>query len=193
MGNKRLTKEEVVNRLDEKYGEGNVVLISEYSGRRKNITLQCKKCGHIWEIRAAHAIYGDKHYCPKCFKNERLKTVIELKCEYCGNKFFRYKSNISDKCEHYFCSKTCGNRFKNEANEVFSINTYREKALKYKENKCACCGWDEDPRVLEAHHVDGNRNNNCLENLLVICPTCHRKITLGYYKLNNELDGLIRI
>ena len=45
-----------------------------------------------------------------------------------------------------------------------------------KERKCECCGnteWMGHPIVLELHHIDGNRMNNNLENLQLLCPNCH--------------------
>ena len=44
------------------------------------------------------------------------------------------------------------------------------------ENKCAICGlteWQNKPITLQLHHIDGNPNNNCLDNLQLLCPNCH--------------------
>lgn len=43
--------------------------------------------------------------------------------------------------------------------------------------------WDEDPDILEVHHIDENREHNELSNLVILCPICHRKITSHKYKL----------
>ena len=46
----------------------------------------------------------------------------------------------------------------------------------YKEAKCECCGnkeWMGYPIMLELHHIDGNRQNNQLSNLQLLCPNCH--------------------
>lgn len=45
-----------------------------------------------------------------------------------------------------------------------------------KESKCEKCGnviWNEKPIPLQLHHIDGDRTNNTLENLQVLCPNCH--------------------
>jgi len=46
----------------------------------------------------------------------------------------------------------------------------------YKENKCEECGiieWNEKPLVCQIHHKDGDRYNNKLDNLQMLCPNCH--------------------
>lgn len=72
-----------------------------------------------------------------------------------------------------------------------SINNYRNRAMNFYEQKCLCCGWNEDPRILEAHHIDSDRANNQIDNLCLLCPTCHRKITLGYYILDIKTNTLV--
>lgn len=45
-----------------------------------------------------------------------------------------------------------------------------------KEYVCEECGltvWNEKPIPLELHHIDGDRTNNTLENLKILCPNCH--------------------
>ncbi len=48
--------------------------------------------------------------------------------------------------------------------------------LSIKGRKCENCGldtWLEKPITLEIHHIDGNHNNNHLDNLQLLCPNCH--------------------
>jgi Zn finger protein HypA/HybF involved in hydrogenase expression len=45
-----------------------------------------------------------------------------------------------------------------------------------KEHKCEVCGlmqWNGKKIPLELHHIDGNRYNNTLENIQILCPNCH--------------------
>lgn len=45
-----------------------------------------------------------------------------------------------------------------------------------REWKCECCGlseWNGKELTLEIHHIDGNPNNNVINNLQILCPNCH--------------------
>ena len=50
---------------------------------------------------------------------------------------------------------------------------YRKIAFEHYPPICAFCGFGI-PEVLEVAHVDGDRANNGVENLVILCPTCHK-------------------
>jgi len=61
---------------------------------------------------------------------------------------------------------------------AYTSSKLRKRLVKegYKENKCEECGiteWMGKAITLELHHIDGNRINNRLENLAILCPNCH--------------------
>lgn len=49
--------------------------------------------------------------------------------------------------------------------------------LKIRKNECEICGqkpiWKGKELKLELHHIDGNKCNNDLSNLQIVCPNCH--------------------
>ena len=50
--------------------------------------------------------------------------------------------------------------------------------IKFRGHKCECCElseWREKPIGLEVHHVDGDRTNNELDNLQLLCGNCHNQ------------------
>lgn len=58
----------------------------------------------------------------------------------------------------------------------------------YKQYKCEnpCCGitdWCERPITLQIHHINGNHDDNRLDNLQILCPNCHSQ-TDNYARCN---------
>ncbi len=62
-----------------------------------------------------------------------------------------------------------------------------------KKPKCEICGWAKksiDGRIpLELDHVNGNRNDNRIENLRILCPNCHSLQTTHRGKNKNRPSG----
>lgn len=50
---------------------------------------------------------------------------------------------------------------------------YREAVIEARGEECEICSSTVD---LLIHHIDGNRDNNCEDNLVVTCDACHNKI-----------------
>jgi hypothetical protein len=62
----------------------------------------------------------------------------------------------------------------------YAYQSHKLKKRLLKENvklhRCENCDlseWLDCPIPLELHHQDGNRYNNAIENLLLLCPNCH--------------------
>ena len=50
---------------------------------------------------------------------------------------------------------------------------YRKLAFETYDPVCAHCGFGI-PSVLEVAHIDGDRHNNHVANLVILCPNCHK-------------------
>ncbi|MFM9909208.1 MAG: HNH endonuclease [Chitinophagaceae bacterium] len=53
-------------------------------------------------------------------------------------------------------------------------------------SQCPFCP-SEDVGYFEIHHIDEDPSNNEINNLLLLCPTCHSKITKGDISINEVL------
>lgn len=67
----------------------------------------------------------------------------------------------------------------------------KEKLFKdgYKEKRCEQCGitsWLDKEAPLELHHIDGDKLNNRLDNLQILCPNCHA-FTDNFCSKNSKL------
>lgn len=59
----------------------------------------------------------------------------------------------------------------------------------YLDYKCKCCGidsWNNNAITLELDHIDGNKKNNNINNLRLLCPNCHSQ-TITYRNKNNNI------
>jgi hypothetical protein len=62
------------------------------------------------------------------------------------------------------------------------------------ENKCSKCGlieWLNEKISLHLHHIDGNRKNNNLNNLMLLCPNCHSQ-TDNYCGKNSKINNVCK-
>ena len=76
-------------------------------------------------------------------------------------------------------SKVLGTVKEENTKYTYSSSALRIKLIKegIKENKCEICGQLPEhmgkPLTLQLHHINGNHNDNRLENLIILCPNCH--------------------
>jgi Zn finger protein HypA/HybF involved in hydrogenase expression len=55
------------------------------------------------------------------------------------------------------------------------LKLIEEGVKKHQCERCLLTEWMGDIVPIELHHIDGNRNNNKLDNLQILCPNCHSK------------------
>ena len=113
------------------------------------------------------------------------KDIKELDkyCEYCGNKLERKRFN--GRLEDFtvfknrkYCNRECmqkaylkiGEHNQNWSNAHTTARKINELIL-HKE-VCELCGSEIN---LDIHHIDGNWQNNNLDNLMCLCRSCHTK------------------
>ena len=63
-----------------------------------------------------------------------------------------------------------------------------------KEERCEVCNnieWMGEPIPLDLHHINGDHFDNRLENLIILCPNCHR-LTDNHGNKNASIDLLFK-
>lgn len=160
------------------------ITVERYGRKRRLYKHACVFCGDSFYVRS-----NDKQkYCSVACRGKAQQKREQYSCANCHKIIYRNPAEKQrSKSGLLFCSKTC----KNIAQRIEGISAihpshygnglgnYREKALRANGNVCEDCGistWLDIPLLMDVHHIDGNRNNNELSNLKVVCPNCHRII-----------------
>lgn len=149
--------------------------------------LPCGQCGtRVWIIPARAASF--KYCSQKCratachagrlgaYSNPRTVTC------HCGVQFVAAGPQPAKYCS-LGCKRVVVNERRRKGSRTMPewslIEGRRDRTVKGKlhrrglMNRCTECGYDAEPRILEAHHMDGDHTNNRMENLTALCPNCH--------------------
>jgi hypothetical protein len=75
-----------------------------------------------------------------------------------------------------------------DRNKQINTNTIKKALIKFGilEEKCSSCGlseWLGKPITLEIHHKNGDRWDNRINNVEILCPNCH-SLTNNYKSKN---------
>lgn len=108
-------------------------------------------------------------------------------CKFCNERMINKRT--------VFCSKACRNSFNGihdlamlEEGLMSSSRKAKSYLIKTYGNKCmsSTCAWDYTKQHIapELEHIDGNSDNNKLDNLTLLCPNCH-SLTPTYKSKNN--------
>jgi hypothetical protein len=139
-----------------------------------------------------HKIRGEKH--------PLWKEKIRIKCLYCKEYF---DVSLCRKNTAKFCSKKCSSSFRKgklganyihgEGYNPYSLlfNKQLKEKVRVRDNfVCQLCGVPELEfnKQLSIHHIDYNKENNVINNLVSLCNKCHLKTNgkrdywTGYFK-----------
>lgn len=154
------------------------------------LDIKCDYCNKTFQL--TKTIYNKRlkknsHiYCSQLCAQLARTTKQSFICIKCGKSFLRCPTRIQS--NNIFCSKSCANSYNNRHKRKETQNTYRRIAFEHYEHKCHVCGWCDDDRVLEVHHIDEDRTNNDVTNLIILCPICHSYISLHIYTLHQLME-----
>jgi hypothetical protein len=127
------------------------------------------------------------------FKNHTQKTIeFEVRnCVHCGKEF---SVSLHDKSKYKVltCSHSCSGAYpeyikRRVVNKIGSeAKSYPIVAKRAGLTFCCICGEKE---VVDIHHLDEDRTNDSIDNLVALCPTHHAYMHRG--KSDLILDKLI--
>lgn len=118
-----------------------------------------------------------------------VKFMIQKKCDNCGNMFNTYKCYEKRERKHRFCCKQCEAEYKNYNNTpAYWKGGHISKSTGYKYVRYNGKQIEEHRLVMmkhlgrdlttdeKIHHINGNKLDNRIENLIVVTNSEHGKI-----------------
>ncbi|MEI8123758.1 MAG: HNH endonuclease signature motif containing protein [bacterium] len=141
----------------------------------------CDFCGKKFKRKRSQIKLAIKHFCSAYCSDQGRRRGKMIKCFVCGKSVYKSLKDLNiSKSKKYFCGHICGNKWIGEQQRAENNPNWDGGASSYKEllkrtgikKECVLCGKD-DTRILCAHHLDKNRRNNKMENLIWLCRNCH--------------------
>lgn len=144
----------------------------------------CKSCNSQFSPNRPEQLFC----CRSCSNTSRRKLRW---CGTCGTE-------LTKKSQNKFCSNTCQKNVDwssdSKAFETGELELSSRRAKRYlierDGHRCQMCNnteWLGKPIYLEMDHIDGNPDNNSIQNLRVICLNCHS--TTPTYRAKNKGNG----
>lgn len=144
--------------------------------------VKCKKCSVEFYAKPSWIKNGFGKYCSRKCSHESSRKGKIVQCFICKKDVYKSKKALNgSKSKNYFCSKSCQTTWRNSmvfigkdhSNWKNGESTYRNILIKStREKNCVLCNTD-DIRLLAVHHIDKNRLNNDVKNLIWLCHNCH--------------------
>ena len=144
--------------------------------------VNCKKCKKEFYAKPNWLEKGWGKYCSaKCQHDAQLKGKF-VECYICKKRVWKAPKALKhSKSGKYFCNKSCqtlwrntivfvGENHPNWKNGERNCRNILEKSGR--KQVCTLCK-NKDKRILTVHHLDKNRKNVELKNLVWLCWNCH--------------------
>lgn len=143
----------------------------------------CKKCSTHFYAKPFFIKKGLGIFCSRACHHEAMKKRINKKCATCQKLVERTPRQTKvSKSNAFFCSKSCQTVWRNkqfigEKHKLWNGGVDYRKRLERsgRKKECVRCAL-KDQRLLAVHHIDEDRSNNKLENLIYLCHNCHHLI-----------------
>jgi hypothetical protein len=115
------------------------------------------------------------HYnsCPASKKKNSDAIKLAIKENRVSPYSERYKNYPDESKKRMNWNK---GKFTNTVFEYAGGGNHRGALIKERGHKCEMCNntkWNGRPITLELEHIDGNKLNNVIDNLKLLCPNCH--------------------
>ncbi len=124
--------------------------------------------------------YTDQDIIDKSKEVSSMGALLrELGLKQAGGNFANMKKNLQRlnlSCDHWAGCGWSKNQQLKDWSQYTRGNNLKPHLIKLRGHYCENCGlgdWQNEPIPLEIEHIDGDRTNNNLDNLKLLCCNCH--------------------
>jgi len=162
-------------------------------------TVKCKICKKEFCAKPSWLKKGWGKYCSAKCHHEGMKKGKFIACFICKKDAWHTPKQINhSKSGKFFCSKSCQTFWRNKEFRGPKHGNWKggenikHKSLLIESGRILVCTLCKikDERVLAVHHLDKNRRNNKVENLIFLCHNCHHLVH-HYQEARNKLMEVV--
>jgi len=128
-----------------------------------------KECINCKESKEHHA----KGLCYLCYKKLKWQPKI-LSCKRCKRKKALHAKGLCVSCYNFIFHLDKNRAYYQRKSNHIDLKTYRKVT-----RECVVCSFN---KIVDIHHIDLNKQNNSLKNLIGLCPNHHRMINNHNYR-----------
>jgi len=136
--------------------------------------IKCRICGQEKEHQA-------KGLCFNCYRKYEWKQKL-ITCKRCGRQKPNHAKGLCAGCYQFVFRSDANKAWNHKKNHNINIELYKKITT-----ECLICGFS---KIVDLHHLDGNKQNNSEKNLIGICPNHHRMI--HEYKYRKEICDILK-
>lgn len=157
----------------------------------------CKNCSKQFETTILNEKTFCNQSCSAIYNNKKRPKIKNTKfCLNCNKELNKQKKFCSCKCQAQNKRNLVFKKIENGTHMCVDNYSLRNYLIEKHGAKCMKCGWMEVNTVsglvpIQLDHIDGNSDNNKLDNLRLLCPNCH-SLTPTFGRLNKNGRNTIR-
>lgn len=150
-------------------------------------------CGDQIEIKEHHLRYG----IPKYISGHNTEIKVRLKCLYekCANNVSKpYNKFCSHKCYSLYSVREKASAWEGGISKLpyaFEFNKQLKQFIKQRDQNICQNPNCMNTKNLHVHHIDYDKQNNNIENLVTLCRSCHTKTNHNRYYFTNYYQEIL--
>lgn len=146
--------------------------------------MQCTECQK--ETLKISYNRGKEIYCITCYKKKVWKAK-PITCPECKRETTYHAKG--------YCKSCYGRLFQYDTIRASNIKRYHNISLSEYDRITEKCWSCEHDRMVQLHHLNSKREDNRIENMVGLCPNCHRELHTHLYsekiKENLKKKGVV--